>query len=278
MKTTIVLLISCLLLISVSTAQKEIIGHNLLRNFIDRYDAPLTIEEAKADKWKPVLGKSGCDSTFGYIYARKGEPSKSNPTYLLFTEAGQIAGFGTHTWKEPSQRLVPDYWMPSYDQDTYDIFLTFRNSSLMCSGVVDYNNALGDQLLVNGKFEIPVTRNDAENSGWVMGNCIKGMGIHYAYDIDAPFNQTWQADSLFPIMPMYNAQDGLITAILINNAKTERVYPLGDWEGPFFNFLFCKNWCDDSGCTWYGANIWSTMHWLFRNPDDQKCIGAPCVF
>ena len=120
------------------------------------------------------------------------------------------------------------------------------------------------------------------------GNCIQGMGIHYAYDIKKPGDQTWDANTLFPLQPMYNSESGKIVAILFTNPwfffffffvlilALERVYPLGDWEGPFLNFLYCKNWCADTGCHWDNTLTWSTMHWLFTDPENQQCKDAPC--
>eukprot|EP01129_Flabellula_baltica_P016433 TRINITY_DN8750_c0_g1_i1.p1 TRINITY_DN8750_c0_g1~~TRINITY_DN8750_c0_g1_i1.p1 ORF type:complete len:273 (+),score=59.31 TRINITY_DN8750_c0_g1_i1:154-972(+) len=260
------------ILILISTAHADV-GDRLLRNFFSKEVMPLTMSQAGSIGWYPVTGR--CDPRFGIAYAHNGKPDKSNPQYVFYTSAGQIAGFGTKTWDKPPSELIGDYWIDNGD-GTWDTYVHFRNTSIMCSGQIT-SDTLGDQAMLLQKYNVPLNNIEAKAAGWVMGNCIQGMGIHYAYDIHQPGNQTWNANSLFPLMPMYDSVKGDITAILIAIPRVERVYPFGGWEGPFPNFLFCKNWCASSDCHWKHTSWWSTQHWLFGNPDLQKCVGAPCA-
>jgi len=158
----------------------------------------------------------------------------------------------------------------------FSITVSFRNQSIICSGDVDYDNLIGDQLVVNqGKanFVIPLTTTEATQQMWRPGGCITGMGQHWAYDTAAAPNMTWEKENLFPIQPMY--ESGVITAILVNAASVQNVYPLGIWEGPFINSLFCYNWCSNDPCTW-DAWFWTTVHFMFTDKAANKCTGHEC--
>jgi hypothetical protein len=167
---------------------------------------------------------------------------------------------------------------------------------------------LGDRLMINQEFNIPLTMGDAEKAGWVMGNCINKMGIHHAYDLNQPGGQTWNVSSLVPVQPMYNVETEAISAVLFWMPDLQNIEPLGDWEGrlrtqkdttnscffflllpnsylllsfspsegPFVVDLFCKNWCANSGCTFSDVTVFTTMHWMFTDPDLNSCTGAPC--
>lgn len=76
------------------------------------------------------------------------------------------------------------------------------------------------------------------------------MGVHHSYMFDWKKREgvaqagSWTASTLFPVQPMYDAQTGHINAILVNNPHASlHVFPLGWWEGPFINMLFCKVLC-----------------------------------
>eukprot|EP01129_Flabellula_baltica_P012695 TRINITY_DN5770_c0_g1_i1.p1 TRINITY_DN5770_c0_g1~~TRINITY_DN5770_c0_g1_i1.p1 ORF type:complete len:271 (+),score=28.17 TRINITY_DN5770_c0_g1_i1:211-1023(+) len=264
-----------LLLLLITTLAHADIGDRLLRNFLAKEAMPLTTSQAMTLGWSPVT--NSCFPEFGFAYAQNnGVPTKSKPQYLFFSGAGQLAGFGTKTWKQPPKALIGEYWIDNGD-GTYETYVHFRNSSVICDRTYSFDR-LGDQAMLLQKYPVPLTDVEARKSGWVMGNCIKGMGIHYALDVAKPGSQTWNANSLFPLMPMYDSVRGNLVAILIANPRVERVYPLGGWEGPFPNFLFCKNWCSSSDCHWENTSWWSTQHWLFGDPALQQCIGAPCSF
>ncbi len=182
----------------------------------------------------------------------------------------------------------------------YDIYILTRDPSLLCSGAKDPSGAVvGDRLNINGKFPIPLTMPLAQGAGWVMGNCIPQMGIHHAFDLAAPGKQTWNASTLVPVLPMYDAKTQRINSILFNVWNLQwvscklfilmycyslalimvggsQVEPLGMYEGPFTNGLFCKNWCADSGCGWEGVTVWTTLHFHFVDPETISCEGAPC--
>jgi len=223
-----------------------------------------------------TLFTDGC-TQLGYGYSKGGSdgPSKGDSAILYFTEGGQLAGFGTRMWGKAPANLIPNYWVPNDDGKSFDLILQTRDPASICSGATD-SNVLGDRLWVNGNFNIPLSASEAQNVGFVEGNCIPKMGIHHAFDLNKPFDQTWNYTSLLPVLPMYSASSGAITAILIASSDAQRIEPFGDWEGPFINYLFCKNWCANSGCTFPGVNLWTTMHWLFGDPALNQCTGAMC--
>jgi len=247
-------------------------GDRLLRTFGVFKSQPLTSDDAQSQGFK--LFTDGCGQ-FGYGYSKgNGGPTKGDSAILYFTEGGQLSGFGTRMWGNAPDNLIGDYWMDNGD-GSYDLIVQTRDASMICSGDTD-GNQLGDRVLINGEVNIPLAMTAAQSAGWVEGNCIPKMGIHHAFDLNAPFDQTWNYTSLVPVLPMYSASTGAITAVLIASSDAQRIEPFGDWEGPFINYLFCKNWCGNSGCKFPGVTLWTTMHWLFEDPAQNQCAGALC--
>jgi len=251
-------------------------GDRLLRSFLIFKNQPLTVDDAENQGFTEFT--NGC-TQFGHGYSKGYGPTKSDSAIVYFTEGGQLAGFGSRMWGDaPAALIEQGYWMETDAADgSYDLVLQTRDASMICSGATD-SNVLGDRLWINGIMEIPLAMSTAQAAGWVEGNCIPKMGIHHAFDLNYPFSQSWNASSLVPVMPMYSPQTGAITAVLLASTDAQRIEPLfGDWEGPFINMLFCKNWCANTGCTFPGVSLWTTMHWLFEDPKDNVCDGAKCV-
>eukprot|EP01121_Diplochlamys_sp_Union-15-3_P022494 TRINITY_DN95_c0_g1_i1.p1 TRINITY_DN95_c0_g1~~TRINITY_DN95_c0_g1_i1.p1 ORF type:complete len:305 (+),score=35.28 TRINITY_DN95_c0_g1_i1:67-915(+) len=266
-----------LLFICFSYAQIFTKYDQLYHTFLSFQTMPLNVSEAQSQGWKPM--STVCDPNFGIAYTSVSDgPTNYHPGFLYFTSGGQIAGFGARIWSSsvPSN-LIPNYWRPvPSDAKAYDISVMFRAPSILCSGQTS-SYVLGDRVSVNNRYTVPQNSGEAKDQGWVMGNCISRMGIHYSLDLDSPGNMTWKAESLFPIMPMYGVQDNQIKAVLIATPTFQDVYPFGQFEGPFTNFLFCLNWCSSSGCSWTGSDVWTTFHWLFTDYNEVTCTGAPCA-
>jgi hypothetical protein len=261
----------------VATTNGVPVGNLLYRTFLIFSPQPLTVKDAQSQGW--IQFSAGCDPKLGIAYSQGDQsgPTLSNSAILYFTSGGQIAGFGTRVWGQPPSSLVGNFWKPVNGQDgVYDISIAFRNSSMMCSGKRS-TDVLGDQVSINQFFNIPLSMAGAAKAGWVEGDCIPEMGIHHAYDLNAPGNQTWNISSLVPVLPMYNSETKAISAILFWMPDVQRVEPFGDWEGPFPPFIFCKNWCADSGCKFGGVNFFTTMHWMFTDPSKNTCSKARCV-
>eukprot|EP01087_Luapelamoeba_hula_P008244 TRINITY_DN2054_c0_g1_i1.p1 TRINITY_DN2054_c0_g1~~TRINITY_DN2054_c0_g1_i1.p1 ORF type:complete len:284 (+),score=33.82 TRINITY_DN2054_c0_g1_i1:47-898(+) len=255
------------------------VGDRLERTFLLFESQPLTASAAESAGW--MRNSDSCDHRFGYAYAYGNAPSASYPEWLFYTAGGQLAGFGLRVWSEPAPGLVPKFWVPTTDSDgnsAWDINVSLRNSSIMCSGAVDHNNGpLGDQISINQFFPIPLTAPVARAAGWVSGNCIPYMGIHHAFDLNKPGSQTWNVSSLVPLLPMYNVQTLRVSAVLIWEPHLARYEPAGPFEGPFTQSLFCKNWCSNAGCQFTSTSWFSTLHWMFTDPSLNACTGAPCI-
>jgi len=239
---------------------------------------PLNVSAAVVSGWARY--SQSCDPNLGIAYSTEsGGPTGFHPSILYFTSGGQIAGFGARAKNSNiPQNLVPKLWMPVAGQsDLYEIALMFRDPSMLCSGRTD-NHVLGTYISINNWFPIPEDRDTATAKGWTQGDCIGEMGIHYSYDLAfGNGTMSWNASNLLPIVPMYGVQDKQIKAILIAVTSWQDTYPFGQFEGPFNNFLFCYNWCPNTGCTFAGADVWSTFHWLFTNYKQVNCLGARCA-
>jgi len=172
--------------------------------------------------------------------------------------------------------LVPTWWMPvSGLTDVYDLIISFRDQSYMCSGKMS-SLVLGDRLVINNYYRMPETGRAASGLNWNAGACIPEMGIHYSYDVSTNGPMSWNASTLLPVMPMFGVNDDQIKAVLIATPTFQTVEPFGEFEGPFINPLMCLNWCEDTGCTFAGTTFWTTMHWLFTDYHDVSCTGAKC--
>jgi len=268
-------------LVCVSACYAQFNTYNqLYRTFLEFKKQPLTLKDAENQGWTPFNGRT-CRNGLGIAYSPYSTgPTEFSPTFLYFTPAGQISGIGTRVYSRyVPQNLVQDgYWVPVPGQDdTYDISLIFRRSYDTCS----YSTSpytLGDRLLVNGAMSIPLNSTDATAKGWVEGACIKEMGTHWSWDTTQNGSMSWNSSNLFPVMPMYGPEDGLIKAVLIPTPSLQYTFLSGgEYEGPFTNGLMCLNWCTTSQCTFSGTHVWTTLHWLFTDYTQVTCTGAKCV-
>ena len=128
-----------------------------------------------------------------------------------------IAGFGVRVAGFLEPNLVQrGFWRKvSGTVEDYEIYIRTRDPKYMCSGAKSLD-VLGDRLEINSFFSIPLNASQAAKEGWVPGNCIGEMGVHHAYDLAAFGRNTWNASTLVPVMPMYDAQRTTINAILFN--------------------------------------------------------------
>jgi hypothetical protein len=106
--------------------------------------------------------------------------------------------------------------------DTYEIYLRTRDPKYICSGAKSLD-IIGDRLEINSFFPIPLNQSDAVKQGWAPGNCIGRMGIHHSFDLAAAGRNTWNASTLVPVQPMYDAERHTINAILFNVPHAEWV-------------------------------------------------------
>jgi hypothetical protein len=135
----------------------------------------------------------------------------------LFSNSYGLAGFGIRVTSFVEPLLVQrGFWRKVRGTDNaHEISIRTRDPKYMCSGVKS-TDVLGDRLEINSFFNIALNASQAVSQGWVPGNCIGQMGIHYAFDLAAPGRNTFNASTLVPVMPMYDAQRQTINAILFN--------------------------------------------------------------
>jgi len=271
----IISLFTFTLFVSFSNAQFNTYNQ-LYRTYGAFESMPLNVSVAIAAGWAPISNQ--CNPLFGIAYASSSSgPGEWSEAFLYFTSAGQLSGFGARVWDtDVPQYLIPNFWVPVQGKaNVYDIAVIFRSSNITCSGQTS-PYIMGDRILVNGMFNIPLTSVAAKSAGWVEGACIPWMGTHWAYDLSTKGSpMTWNASTLMPIMPMYGPEDTQIKAVLIASTTVQYTEPLGDFEGPIPNFIMCGNWCD-SNCHFTGTSWWSIMHWFFTDYVNVGCTGASC--
>jgi hypothetical protein len=205
-----------------------------------------------------------------------GGPTQAKPMVLCYTQAGQISAYGVYAFGEAPAPLVPKFWEP-VSSGVYRTMMSLRNQSASCSSTSESSAPLGTRLSINQHFDIPLTQAEADRAGWLMGNCIPKMGIHYSYNIAPGASHSFALDTMLPTMPMYNPATGRVAAVLYLWDAPQQNGLIGPWEGPFDNNLFCLNWCKNSGCAFDGDTI-SSMHWLFGDYAHVSCkANATCV-
>jgi len=250
------------------------LGNQLVRTFPEFIPQPVTFQAAVQSGWIPY--PNTCNPTLGYTLVRPA--SEANPSSLLFTQAGQLAGFGVRIWGNvPAPLVEAGYLLPVQGQPyAHDIYVVTRSSKLLCSG----NSApeiVGDRVLINGRYPVQLNTTAATSNGWMSGMCMPEMGIHYSTDIYTPGQNTWNPDTLNPVIALYDAQTGHINGVLINTWNWQSSEePTGVWEQGITTPMFCMNWCANSGCHFNGVAHWNTFHWYFRDPSQISCAGAPC--
>jgi len=226
---------------------------------------PLTVSDATAQGWSAMDGI--CDTNLGVQYAQSGGPSRTTPISLYFTAGGQFAGFGITVNGAPPAPISSFWWLQS--DGRYQLYVSTRlaASKIMCDGTSS-QDAVGNVVVLNQPgpaVVIPLTDTVASDMGWTNGSCLPKMGRHWSWDVSG--SNTWNWQTLLPVMPMY--MNGSLVTILINTAQWTVPYPVGDFEGPFVNSLMCLNWCS-SNCN-FNADIWSTMHFFFSDPNFNNC-------
>jgi len=261
---TSIYLVAALTLLSISNVVAyQGIGDRLLRTFLVFHQLPLNTTMAEGDGWEAIDGT--CNPSLGVKYTQN-----SGPIYLYYTQGGQIAGVGIQINDEPPAALVPDFWKPTNDSESYEITLSFRQASVMCSDDMQPEE-IGDSLTINADtIGMPIGLNveQATNLEWTPGHCISEMGTHWAYDTQDHPLISHQVANLVPIMPMYNDETGNLSAFLVHITHIEKVEPFGVWEGPFIPLLFCQNLCPPCN---FDTFFFSTMHFMLTDPKLNVC-------
>jgi hypothetical protein len=262
------------------------LGDRLLRTFFVFKQMPLRIEGARAAGFKnyDYYGNknTSCHDATGILLTSSGTaPGRTDQTMLIYNVNGDLAGFGVRAWG--FDRPYPLWSTAPTDRLANDLFLTFKDK-LCIQSPQNSSYPLGSFLSIQRKFNIPLTRAEAITQNWHRGNCINKMGSHFWYDLKTPGTMTWDALNMVPVLPMYlddGPNAGHIQAILIASPKFQWVEPVGMYEGPFPNMLFCKNACssDQPACGKFAnAGPWATMHWEFNDPVQATCNNAVCKF
>jgi len=257
----------------VATVASQGIGDGLYRTAIVDSVLPLSMSDASAAGWNQ---DGNCDPNLGIPWSMHAAPQKTEPVTVFYTAAGQVAGVGLTMWGTPSN----GFWLPT-SNGAYILTVSFRDPSVMCSGDTQ-SYVLGDRVVINQgssmTFDVPLNASEAAAQNWFgPGGCISHMGNHWSYDLETAPEMSWEAANLLPLLPMYqnvssdNYEQGAINAFLITTPAFQYTEPLGDWEGPFINTLFCYNWCDPE-CTSFDADPWYTLHFFLHDPSENTCV------
>jgi len=250
------------------------IGDHFYRAYTVYDKLPMTDSDALAAGWK---FNDTCDPDRGYAATFKNsEATTSYPVTLFFTAGGQISGVGVNVYGDMPESLVDQRYFEIVDTRVNFISVTFRNSSIMCSGAIDNQLPLGDSLIINaGKLNefLPLYESDAIAQGWTRGACFYSMGHHYFFDLATAPRMSWYAANLEPVIVMYN--NGVINSFFFASWVIQQGLLSPNWWEPVAlpNLLMCKNWCDSS-CTFHDTNFFSTMHFYLRDYTQATCEGG----
>ncbi|KAL9645446.1 hypothetical protein ABK040_002644 [Willaertia magna] len=240
------------------------IGDRLLHTFFSKTPVPLNETSVTSD-WESLNG-GGCVSGLGRGYLKE-------RIVIWFTSKGQFSGFGVQLHGNLPKNTIPGYWR-QIGNELYQLDIATRDPSFSCSGKLDLQGGVvGDRVVVSpqgAKFEVPILEKTAQQQNWTSGGCIEGMGRHWGYDFTSKPHLSGHASSLMPVIPMYH--EGFISAVLVFTHEVQKVWPVGNWEGPFNPTLFCYNFCTDE-CMKHEStfSFYTTLHFLFHDASENKC-------
>jgi len=259
--------------ITFATAHGVSIGNTLVRTYTKYVPLPVTAAEAEAAGWSV---NSLCDPNLGIAYNQNGGPTEDQPMTLYYTPAGQAAGINVQSYGSVKQPLIDaGYWIQVVEGKQYEITVTFRNQSVLCSDELQ-ESALGDQLVINQgtlNHQLPIYEEDAVQQQWIIGSCFEGMGHHYFYDLATPGTSSWISANLLPVVMMYD--QGFINAFFFATTTVQQsITSAHDWEPiPLNNLLMCKNWCNKQ-CDYTDTYFFSTLHIYLQNYTMPTCAGG----
>jgi len=281
--------------VAISVAIADTVGDRVVHTVLRDKALPLTFQSALQSRtW---VRSGACIKGRGVPLVDKNGVSKGAPLVLYFQQStGVLSGFSLRRWQPSNPNAWSDaYWetpktnVSCIGNTCSEITVVFRDVNTLCNGSLTADpimsaddasvTSIGDRLSVGRTaFNIPLTSSEAQSKGWLEGNCIGHMGIHHSYISGrSGANGPWKSANMLPIQPMYDSTTGHINAILVQNPHpSTHVTPIGDWEGPFINMLFCKNWCKNTNCGFSDTNIWTSMHFFFRDSKSINCNHARC--
>jgi len=267
---------------------------------------PTTTSEAVASGWAKI--DKNCVAHLGYPWAFNGTVTKGAPVTLYFSkdfvdgEDGRLTGIAVHYFDgvAPAKMIERSIFSKGTEYDTIQVAFRDKDTELCGEASLSHNNnedVIIDVILADGKGRkaLPTKEDVAEASGeWAQGSCVKDMGTHWEHDIVGGSNLTFEAENLFPIVPMYDAKNGTLNAIFFQAPA-----PMQNWDIDYCGLPFppftpelqecltktnmwdggpglrqetvtplymCSNFCSDN-CDLTGAAgspaTFTTMHWWF---------------
>jgi len=282
--------------VAITVAVGDSVGDRVVHTVLRNKAFPLTFQSAlQSGTW---VKAGACIKSRGVPLVDKNGVSKGAPLVVYFQQStGLLSGFSLRRWDSSDPSLSSDgYWETPKANNSCsgnscsEITVVFRDPTKLCNGSVSDEalasadeaslTSIGDRVVVGSgsrALSVPLYSTAARAAGWLEGNCINHMGVHHSF-IWGRNGTTgpWKAGKMLPVQPMYDATGGHINAILVQNPHpSTHITPVGDWEGPFINALFCKNWCSTSKCG-FDAKVWTTMHFFFRDAKPINCNHARC--
>jgi len=283
---------------------------------------PTTTTEATANNWTKIDEK--CVLHLGYPWAFQGEVTEGAPVTLYFSKEtehddGKLTGIAVHYYDgvAPAKMIENSIFSKGTNYDTIQVAFRNEDTDVCGEGPLPHNDPLVDVILAGdkGRISIPITGDAAEESGkWARGACLSNMGTHWEHDIVGGSSITFEAENLFPIIPMYDEKDDSFNGIFFQAPAPMQNWDDGYcgvpnpsapptkeilecltktnmWDGGPGNMqenvpplYMCSNFCADT-CELTGAAgspaRFTTMHWWFvESANITACatgIGPACA-
>lgn len=264
-------------LVLVVSCDSASLGDGLWRTYTKFVKLPQNSEEAIQDGW---ISQGECQPSLGVMWSQQeGGPTKDAPVSIYLTPYGQLAGVAVTAYGDLKGSVVEEgFWQRQLD-GSYFISATFRDADDVCSRTV-LDEELGDRVVINAAGvakSLPMTLDGAVAENYETGACFASMGTHSFLDLQGNGTLTWTADSMMPVVPMYDRNNAwALNAIFFTTPVVQQKWMgIGgghQWEPiPLPNMLMCKNFCDER-CCWSDANLWSTIHFYFKDPNTITCL------
>jgi len=265
---------------------------------------PTTTAEASDQGW--MKSDEACDSLLGEAWLFGGELAINSPVTMYFTPevggvAGVVSGIEVDYYGSMQENLIGTYFSEerTSSDGTYHSLAVALRSDDLCDTANPATPGNAEYIAISPSManQIVPTHEDSPElqSDYKEGSCLQGMGYHWFQDVVGGPELTYEADTVVPVVPMYDSEDGTLNGIffMATNAKQTGSKPNFEnfWDASpglsqantFMDGTnpFCANLC--GGCQFTGSDdgMFATMHWFFKvtygnkeSPDYEACGGA----
>ena len=166
---------------------------------------PRTVQDAVNQGWKRTVGCLEGFTGNRYIL------NNDKEVILIFDANGLIAGISS-TLKKGLPFNFPSEKIQQYfedEGDSYTFSAYFVDPKKVCTKSITGTwswDGTGDRLVFYSKqasVQVPIKESELSDF-WTLGQCYKGMGVHYWASVSGKLTKDTDSDDFFPVFLLYN--------------------------------------------------------------------------